>query len=166
MSQITSDIHTGFRLATLLDWNHQQRDQRRLELAETFQAEEQLRADLRAILLRIQELGECQRRLLTDGPISSESLLDHQRYQAKLQADLKLLRQRDEQLQGERAERQAAVQEADQQVRMLEHLRDKQETSAQKRLDRYEQRTQDDLSARQHHRQHLDDSIPSLIARS
>lgn len=147
---------TDFRLSSLLDWNQRERDLRLLELSQMIQAEQQLQMDLRDLMVRIHDLRDWQRKSLLAGPIDSEVLIDHQRYQDKLHRDLQELRQRDEQLQAERALRETAVQAAQQQVRMLETLRDQQTQRLQQRAAQYEQRSQDDITSRQHHLQRRD----------
>jgi flagellar export protein FliJ len=147
----TPTATADFRLSSLLDWNQRQRDLRQLELSHMIQAEQRLQMDLRNLMGRIHELSDWQRRSLMAGPIDSEALIDHQRYQDKLHRELQELRQRDEQLQAERSQHEMAVQAAQQQVRMLETLRDQQAERFRRRVAHFEQRTQDDITSRQHH---------------
>lgn len=158
LTQKPSLVAANFRLSSLLDWNQRERDLRQLELSLMIQAERQLQLDLRDLMVRIHELRDWQRKSLLAGPIDSEALIDHQRYQDKLHRELQELRQRDEQLQAERSQRENAVQAAQQQVRMLETLRDQQAQRNQQRAAQYEQRSQDDITSRQHHLQRRDET--------
>jgi len=138
-----------FRLATLLKLREAVRDDRRARLAEAFQAAEVLEQ-------RFDELQTQQTALRTQyaaanapGNVAVEQLLDVQRYELIVASEQKVIAEQQQQLEKEIDQRREALRVADQDVRILEKLREKQQTSHRQQLEKEEAKTFDEIASRQ-----------------
>ena len=130
-----------FRLQSLLRLRCAQRDERRTELAQAFRAEEILRRQRQEIAADIAHMR--QRRSTPAGPLDIDALLDAARHEFVLSSRQKVLEEQSVQVSAEIERRRLALVAADQQVRMLEKLKETaeqrhrawQQAREQKRLD-------------------------------
>jgi len=134
-----------FRLDTVLKVRRQQRDQARAELADAHHAaailarqKEQLAAAMREIQMR--------RRNDTEGSINVDRLLEAHRFHLLLGAKRQELSAQEQTLNEEVERRQAAVVEADRQVKLLEKLREKQARRHAQAESRREQAAIDEIA--------------------
>jgi flagellar export protein FliJ len=111
-----------FRLASLLRMRCAQRDERRLELAQALRAEEILRQQREEIAGEIAHLR--QQRATPAGTLNVDALLDAARHEFVLRSQQKLLEDQTVEVSAEIERRRQAVVAADQQVRVLEKLRE------------------------------------------
>ena len=113
-----------FRLATLLKLRESDRRQRQVELAEAYQAERLL--DDRMLDLANQLSEHKQRaKLAVMGEVDVANILDLNRYELVLKMERASLAEQKQRVEAEIERRREAVVEADQQVRVLEKLRDR-----------------------------------------
>lgn len=115
-----------FRLATLLQIRCQLRDQRRGQLAEAYEAENQLRKRTEDVNQDLQQLDDEYRRAGGAGSVDIDRLLAAQRYEIVLRSQRQQLREQADMLAVEIERRRLALVEADRDVRVLEKLREKQ----------------------------------------
>jgi flagellar FliJ protein len=115
-----------FRLEALLKLREASRQQRRLELAEAFRAEQILENQARQLLQDIHEVVMRSRVSAAPGHVNVDQLRDAHRYRLMLDAQRSVLRQRQEQVGAEVQKRRHTLSEADKEVRLLEKLRDRQ----------------------------------------
>ena len=135
-----------FRLATLLKVREADRDQLRAKLAEAYEAEQLLETQRAALRTELVQLQIATRQLLTHSRPDMNRLLESQRYQAVLKARQKTLVEQADVLAAEVERRREAVVEADQQVRVLEKLRDRQLDDHRQQLTRIEVRDLDEVA--------------------
>jgi flagellar FliJ protein len=114
-----------FRLTTMLRLREATRDERRGLLAQAYAAQQKL-ADQRHELER--QMGEHRSAKLqgAKGRLDVDRLLDANRYQLVLQAEMNVLTRQEAVLEAETEKRRQALVAADRDVRVLEKLRDKQ----------------------------------------
>ena len=115
-----------FRLATLMRLRENHRDELRGKLAEAYQAEQLLAEKKQSIHEEEDKLHQLRRDLLQEANTDVNRLLDMQRYAATLKAQLATIQEQAKMLSAEVEKRRLAVVQADQQVKVLEKLRDKQ----------------------------------------
>jgi len=118
-----------FRLATLLKLREEIRDERRSALAEAFHAEELLVGRIGEIEGENNTLRERRGTIAASGNVAVDELLEMQRYEAILTAELNTLGRQRKLLDVEITRRQEAAAEADRDVRVLEKLRERQHDS-------------------------------------
>ena len=116
-----------FRLETLLKLREGIRDERRAALAEAFHAEQLLEGRILEIDGEHSSLREQRSQIASSGDVAVDQLLEIQRYEAILAAELKTLAGQREMLETEITRRREATAEADQEVRVLEKLRERQQ---------------------------------------
>jgi flagellar export protein FliJ len=114
-----------FRLASVLRMRCAQRDERRAELAQAFQAEEILRQQKHEIACELAELR--RQRTTPGGELNVDVLLDAARYEFVLSAQQQALEEQTEKVSAEIERRRQALVAADQQVRTLEKLQETQQ---------------------------------------
>jgi flagellar FliJ protein len=114
-----------FRLTTMLRLREATRDERRGLLAQAYAAQQKL-ADQRQELER--QIGEHRSGKLqgAKGRLDVDRLLDANRYQLVLQAEMNVLTRQEAALEAETEKRRQALVIADRDVRVLEKLREKQ----------------------------------------
>ncbi len=137
-----------FRLATLRKLRESHRDELRGKLAEAYQAVQKLEEQQLAIADEILALQDVQRRATKGATTSVNSLLEAQRYQAVLRAQQSTLRDHSKVLSTEVERRRQNVIEADQQVRVLDKLNERQRLDHQQTLSRAEVRELDEIASR------------------
>ena len=140
-----------FRLATVLRLRLAARDERRSELGRAQRAAEVLRDQQRKINAEIAENQDAlrslmQRQAASNGGVSVDSLLNANRHSLLLKSQLAQLAKQLEQIAAEIAKRQAALVEADRDVRVLEKLQEKQQAEYETRGLALEQRDLDEIA--------------------
>lgn len=136
-----------FRLQALLRLRERTRDERRSELAQAQQAQQIVRRRSSQILDEIEGL---RRHIASDsapGEVNVDRLLDSHRYEAILRAEQLQLAKQDEQLGEEIERRRQALVESDQEVRVLENLRERQQAEHDRELATRETKAMDDIAA-------------------
>ncbi len=137
-----------FRLATLRKLRESHRDELRGKLAEAYQAVQKLEEQQLVIVDELLALQDVQRRATEGTTTSVNSLLEAQRYQAVLRAQQSTLRDHSKVLSTEVERRRQNVIEADQQVRVLDKLNERQRLDHQQTLSRAEVRELDEIASR------------------
>ena len=135
-----------FRLQTLLKIRESFRDEKRTELAKAYEAEAILKQQIEEIENEQQVLKQQTRQAAEPGKINVDTLLGTHRYELLLGAQRKVIEQRDEQIQTEIERRRRLLVDADQQVRILEKLREKQELRHEKEQQRLEIKQMDEVA--------------------
>jgi len=137
-----------FRLSTLQKLREAHRDEMRSRLAEAYQAEQLLAEQIKKVHSEANKLQQTQRTQMQDATVNVNQLLDIQRYQAVLRAQITTMNSQTQMLADEVEKRRLALVEADQQVRALEKLHERQlETHRQQEL-RAEVKVSDEIAAR------------------
>jgi flagellar FliJ protein len=115
-----------FRLAPVLNLSESARDDRRASLAEAMRAEailaEQIEAKRQEIAALVRELTVAR----AAGKVNVERVIQGQRYEALLRAELAMLQDQARKVAAEVERRRELLVAADRDVRVLEQLRDKQ----------------------------------------
>jgi flagellar protein FliJ len=132
-----------FRLKTLLKLRENDRDGRRLELAEALRAEDILQEQLRILRAEAAWLMNHCRKAAGPGRVDVDRLLTAGRYELTLRSQERQLLEQQERLAEEIERRRAALATANREVKILEKLRDRQaerhrheeDSRAQKQLD-------------------------------
>jgi flagellar export protein FliJ len=137
-----------FRLATLRKLRESHRDELRGKLAEAYQAVQKLEEQQLVIVDELLALQDVQRRATEGTTTSVNSLLEAQRYQAVLRAQQSTLRDHSKVLSTEVERRRQNVIEADQQVRVLDKLNERQRLEHQQTLNRAEVKELDEIASR------------------
>ena len=141
-----------FRLQTLLRLRENYRDELRARLAEAIHAAELLSGRRHDVAEELSELQTCQRTTLAEEKTNINRLVDGQRYLLTLRAQEGTMTQQSNLLEAEIERRRQAVVEADQQVRVLDKLRERQATDAREQQMREETKTYDETASIHHHR--------------
>jgi flagellar FliJ protein len=133
-----------FRLETLLRLRLADRDARRADLAKAQRAEDALVAQAAALAQEQQETVDLSRRLASPGAADVDRLIAAHRYELVLKARSQQLAGQIEQVRAEVERRRAVLVEADRQVRVLEKLREKQQSAHTQREEKQEQKVLDE----------------------
>jgi flagellar export protein FliJ len=112
-----------FRLATLLRLREAARDERRAQLAEVLQLDEQIRRRLAEARDRLAESRQGRRQGVGQGRVDVDRLLAAARHELALEADEQGLVRQLEAIGVELERRREALVESDREVRTLENLR-------------------------------------------
>lgn len=136
-----------FRLSTLQRLRESHRDEMRSKLAEAFQAERMLVERADAIRVEEGKLREVQREFLKDPSTDANQLLDVQRYAATLKGQLSTIQSQSAVLAEEIEKRRLALVTADQQVRVLEKLHERQLTAHRRHEQSVEAKTLDEIAS-------------------
>ncbi len=137
-----------FRLSTLQKLRESHRDELRSKLAEAYQAEQLLRKQVQAIHAEEAELLKIQRSSFHEATTDVNRLLDTQRYSAALKGQLATLQDQSKMLTEEIEKRRQALVEADQQVRVLEKLHERQLNMHRSQKMRAEAKVMDEIASR------------------
>ena len=137
-----------YRLASLLKLREATCDERRVELTEAYQAETVLAQRRRELDDAIRENREHLRETGGPGEINVDTLVGGHRHQLLLAAQQQLMDRQQRQLEAEIERRRERLVEADQEVRALEKLRERQEDRFQYAEDRKEVKRLDEVAAR------------------
>jgi len=115
-----------YRLATLLKIRESTREERQIELAEAYHADDVLRQRQEELTAEIMGLkGDC-RNAVAPGAIDVDRLLSSQRYEMLLRSQGAQIAKHREQIATEIERRRQALVEANREVRVLEKLRERQ----------------------------------------
>ena len=115
-----------FRLATLLRMREADRDERRGELAEAYQADEIMEKQQQGLEANLAELAAKYREAVAPGPVCVDRLVDTQRFEILLRAQRQHLLQQREVVAEEIERRRARLVEANREVHVLEKLKERQ----------------------------------------
>jgi flagellar FliJ protein len=115
-----------FRLATLLRLRESTRDERRLELARAYQADDLLRREEERVNEDLAGLTNLVRQAAGPGPVDVDGLLEAQRFEIVLTAQRQHLARQREMVRAEIERRRQALVEANRDVQVLERLRQRQ----------------------------------------
>jgi len=137
-----------FRLTTLQKLRVTHRDELRSKLAEAYQAEQLLSEQVKAIEKEEAELQQFHRRSLQNTSTDVNRLLNAQRYATALKGQLATVHEQSKILTTEIEKRREALVEADQQVRVLEKLRERQHDLHRSHLLRTEAKMLDEIASR------------------
>jgi flagellar export protein FliJ len=137
-----------FRLQTLLKLRESLRQQRRQELAEAHRVEDLLQQQIDQVESQQEETRKRSKVAASPGMISVSRLLDTHRYEILLQARIQQLLAQQNQLREEIERRRQALMAADQDVRILEKLREKQESAHRWEEDRRDVKELDEIAQR------------------
>ncbi len=136
---------TTFRLATVLKLRERERDAAAMAVQEVYRALQIL--DERSRELQAEHLEiDRQRQSQLQGAIAVRRLLDGQRYQMVLLGQLQHIAQQQEQLQEEKERREAVLVKRQQEVKVLEKLREKHQEEERKILEARQQSRIDEWS--------------------
>jgi flagellar export protein FliJ len=137
-----------FRLVTLLRLREAVRDERRRQLAESFQAAEALAARLESVARELDQLR--RRHAASEGQVNLVGLLDADRYEAVLRDERRQVDERLSALGSEIVQRREALLAADRDVRALEQLRDTHEHRYLAEEERRSTKELDEAALRRH----------------
>ena len=116
-----------FRLATLLRLREGDRDQRRAQLAEAYQAEDKLRQQIVEIDRQLADLRHDYSAQAAPGTVLVDRLVSTQRYELVLMSQKQTQQKQAQLLAAEVERRRLLLVEADREVRVLEKLRERQQ---------------------------------------
>jgi flagellar export protein FliJ len=142
-----------FRLETLRKVRQARRDERRLSLAEAFQAEELLVARQAELTAEQNELRALQRSATSAKFLDVNRLLEAQRYELVLKSRGQEITNQRALLETETERRRQALVEADREVRALDLLDERQRREHQRHASRVEHKQLDETAAQRHTRQ-------------
>jgi len=137
-----------FRLATLRKVRESHRDELRGKLAEAYRAAQLLEEQQLAVAKEIVDLQDTQRRTTSGVNTNVNALMEAQRYQSVLRAQQSTLRDQAKLLASEVERRRQNVINADQQVRVLEKLDERQRLQHDLVRSRVEAREMDEIASR------------------
>ncbi|MDX1962534.1 MAG: flagellar export protein FliJ [Pirellulales bacterium] len=115
-----------FRLQTLLRLREADRDDKRAELAAALQAEEIVHERVRALDRETAATRQASRQELARGTVNVDTLVERQRYEYQLTAERAATEQQRQLILAEIEQRRERLARADQEVRVLERLRENQ----------------------------------------
>jgi flagellar protein FliJ len=133
-----------FRLETLLRLRLADRDQRRSELVKAQRAEDTLLAQSDALARERAQTQELSRKLAAPGMADVDRLIASHRYELVLRTKSQQLAGHIQQVRAEVERRRQIVVEADRQVRVLEKLRERQQSAFNVREAKQEQKQLDE----------------------
>ena len=137
-----------FRLATLRKLREARRDELRMKLAEAYQAVQLLEEQLAAVQREIIQLQATQRSAIEGATTDVNWLLEAGRYQSALRAQQTTMQDQTKLLFTEIERRRQAVVDADQQVRVLDKLHERQLNEHRQKLQRAEVKLMDEIASR------------------
>ena len=137
-----------FRLETLQKLRQAERQQRRLELAQAFQADEFLQSQISTLVAEASQLRIRCQAAAGPGRLNVDELLDIHRYAVVLKGRTQVLRNQRARLQDEIERRRQALVEADRQVKVLETLREQQREQHRADGQRLEAKDLDEIAQR------------------
>lgn len=136
-----------FRLTALQRIRESHRDELRSKLAEAYQAETLLNEQAQAVHDKEKSLLQQHRNILAGNETDVNRLLDVQRYATVLKGQLITLQNQAKMLNAEIEKRRRAVVEADQQVRVLEKLHERQLAEHKSQVLRAEAKVLDEIAS-------------------
>ena len=142
-----------FRLQTLLNMRAAVRDECRQQLAKALQADRILIDHREQLQMELDETKRCARRLSQPGHVQVEQLLNANRYELVLAAQIQQVEEQRKLIATEIERRRQSLVEADQQLRILEKLKERQRAGHVKRAEQLEIRSLDEIALRKARRQ-------------
>ena len=136
-----------FRLQTLWRLRSAERDRRRAELAQAYEAAGILDEQRRQIEAEHADAVEESRRLVSPGSADLDALLRVHRHQHILKAELAQLAAQRAQIEAEIQRRRQVLVEADRQVRVVEKLHERKLAEHQRKADRVEVKLLDEMGS-------------------
>ncbi len=137
-----------YRLATLLRIRESARDERRVQLAQAYRAEEMLRSRQQRVAEELAVLAGRIRAAAGPGAVDVDTLLDAQRFELVLKAERQQLAAQGEQVRAEVRRRHEALVEANREVQVLQKLRERQFQRWRDEEDRREVKRLDEVAQR------------------
>jgi flagellar FliJ protein len=137
-----------YRMATLLRLRESARDERRIQLAQAYRAEEMLRSRQQQVAEELVALAGRIRAAAAPGVVDVDRLLDAQRFELVLKARQQQLAAQQEQIRAETQRRRQALVEANREVQVLEKLRERQFQRWRDEENRRETRRLDEVAQR------------------
>ena len=135
-----------FQLETLRKIRKAHRDEVRAKLADAYQAVQILEEQQQAVLGEIEATQQQQRTAKQTGTTDLNGLLEGQRYQNVLRAQLSTLQEQGKQLEAEVEKRRMVVVEADRAVRVLDRLEERKRDQYEQERQRRELKTLDETA--------------------
>ncbi|MFT7640247.1 MAG: flagellar export protein FliJ [Pirellulaceae bacterium] len=145
-----------FRLETLLRLRLDDRDKRRGELAEAFEAERILEQRIEETETELEEVLHRSREIQAKGTLNIDGATERQRYQLLLRAQIQTLNQQLLQVGEETEKRQLLLIESDREVKKLDRLKEKQQTAHDKHHLLVESKRLDEIATLAHSRKRRD----------
>lgn len=115
----------NFRLKTLLRIRESTRDERRLQLAQAYEAEEIILREKREVETTLEQLRAASRAAVEPGEINVDHIMESQRFELVLRAQRDYAQKQHQLVQEEIERRRQVLVEANREVRVLELLREK-----------------------------------------
>ena len=137
-----------FRLAAVLKVREAERQQRRLELAQAYEADRVLQQQVDSLASELARIKQQSRQAAAPGQVNVDKLLELQRYTLHVAAQTNSIQLQQSTIREEIERRRRALVEADRQVRMLENLREKQHTVYRQEQFKIEQKALDEVGER------------------
>ena len=137
-----------FRLATLLKIREAARDERRLQLAQAYQADAVLQEEQQRLAESLAQLEREHRDASSPGEIHVDRLLQTQRHEMLLKAQVGHLAKQRDAVAEEIERRRAVLAEANRQVKVLENLRQRQLERHQQEENRSQIKLLDEVAGR------------------
>lgn len=137
-----------FRLATMQKLREAERDERRHRLAEALEAERVLLGRIAELEQERADVSRQSLQAVRPGLLDIDVVVQISRYELLVEAQLRGLEKRNEQLQEEIERRHDAVVEADRAVRVLEKLDDRWYAEHQRQQAKVEQQLLDEIGLR------------------
>lgn len=138
----------NFRLATLLKIREAARDERRLQLAQAYQADAVLQGQQQELAESLAQLEREHREASSPGEIHVDRLLQTQRHEMLIRAQIGHVAKQREAVAEEIERRRAVLAEANRQVKVLENLRQRQFQRHQEEENRGQVKLMDEVAAR------------------
>jgi flagellar FliJ protein len=140
-----------FRLASVLRLRESARDEKRAKLAEAYAALQKLEDRRRELLEESRQLAQWQIGASSGTSLNVDRILDAQRYQGVLQTELHVVGQQKSAVESEAEKRREALVAADQDVKVLEKLREHQFARFTQELAAQQMKQLDEVAARRHY---------------
>lgn len=137
-----------FRLQPLMKLREAERDRCREELADAYRAEQILNDRQQAIHQEIEETQQVSRQKSGPGRIEVDGLLNTHRYELMLTAQLQQIATQRKKVEEEIERRRHALIKADQDLRMLEKLRERHASNFRFREEKLQMAQMDELALR------------------
>jgi flagellar FliJ protein len=145
----------SFRLASVLRLRESVRDEKRSKLADAYAALQKLEDRRAEIVEESRELSRWQKSSADGGRVDVDRILDAQRYQSILQTDLEVVDRQKSAVEIETEKRRVALIAADQDVKVLEKLRQSQLERHKLQLAAAEMKQLDEVAGRKTNRQEV-----------
>lgn len=138
-----------FRLTTLRKLREAHRDEMQAKLGEALQAEQMLKQQLEEVHGELESWQNSRRETLEDDQTNVNQLLEIQRYQSVLRAQLSTMQGQVQLLAAEVERRRQTLAEANREVRVLDKLEERQFAAHQLKLQQAEVKALDEIASRQ-----------------